>query len=34
MDFIKGSITRLTAPINEHNTAFLEGKTARNTAMA
>ena len=27
MDFVKDGITRLMAPINEHNMAFLDGKT-------
>jgi len=34
MDFVKDGLTRLTAPINEHNTAFLEGKTTGNTETA
>jgi len=34
MDFIEDGVTRLTAPINENNMAFLEGETAGNTELA
>jgi len=34
MDFIKDSQTRLVASINEHNTAFLNGRAAGNTKTA
>jgi len=34
MDFIKDDLTRLVAPINRHNTAFLDGRTAKNTETA
>jgi len=31
MDFVKDDLTRLVALINEHNTAFLDNRTAINT---
>jgi len=34
MDFVKDSLTRFTAPINKHNTAYLDGRTAENTETA